>query len=444
MSNQDISIKAPSQVATGMYRVGIVDGKTHEVKYMSPWRHNLILNSGMYSVASRYWIQNIVYCFAGYGTDPNAYDSGTDVAISDAAGVVTATGSTIDFTTHSVGDSILWDTGEQGRIIAIGSPGGCVISTEYASPSGIPSGQFTLLKTSRSKLTGTVPICGRASSYLSGVPNQLVTYSHNANDSVITNRQTYDFPAVTNPAGETFGEIGLSWADMPGSGPWLIAAQPQLFSRIVIPGTLTLAQGDYLRVVYQLSITISPTSVQVTSMPFDNDGTPESWTGESKLYTVGLSIVNVGNAAVGSSCYTVRANESYANEPAYVGGDHITLWVSFVKGVHTGTFPNFGDAGREDSYTQGPSLVGTSNANLYALGLTYSQEKTGTWAIGQVNSSTIKSFGIGYANVINFTTIYPSINVGILNIFDSGHQKLNTQTLTLKVRYSWSRTLTID
>jgi hypothetical protein len=31
-----------------------------------------------------------------------------------------------------------------------------------------------------------------------------------------------------------------------------------------------------------------------------------------------------------------------------------------------------------------------------------------------------------------------------MNIFDSGHQKLNTQTLTLKIRYSWSRTLTVD
>jgi hypothetical protein len=428
-----------------MYRVGIVDGKTHQEKYMSPWRHNLILNSGMYAVASNFWTNCMRYCFAGYGTDDNSFDSSTDVAAATLAGVVTATGSALDFTTFTAGDSILWDTGEQGRILSISAPGACTISTEYANPGGIPSGEFTVLKTSRAKLTGTIPIAGRASSYLTGGSAQLVNYTHNANDSIITNRQTFDFPAVTNVAGETYGEIGLSWADVTGGGPWVIGAtQPTLFSRIVIPGTLHLDQGDYLRVVYQLAITIAPTSVTATSIAFDNDGTPESWDGDSKLYNLGLAIINIGNATIGSASSTVKANDTACNEPAHIGGYSYILWVSFVKGVHTGTYPNWGDVGREDSYIQGPSLVATTNGNLYADGLTYSQEKYGTWAIGQVNSSTIKSMGYGLATVVYPSTLYPSVYCGFMNIFDSGHQKLNTQTLTLKIRYSWSRTLTVD
>lgn len=437
-------VKMPTQTASGMYKLVVLDSEK-KVKYESPWRHNLILNSGMSLVATHYWIDCLSYCYAGQGNDVNAYDSGADVASSDAVGAVVSTGVALPLNGGSfvAGDCILWDTGEQGRIISISGAGACQITTEYASPGGIPSGPFTVLKTSRTKLTDTnVPTCGRCSSYLASPPNALVTYIHNANDSIVTSRITYDFPVVPAGPSITYYEIGISPHNAIGSGPWAPANMPVLFSRIYINGGLTLDAGDYLRVVYQLSITISPTSEQASSMAFDNDGTPETWTGLSKLYTLGLSIVNINATSVTNQ---VTNFDTYANEPALISGSSYVLWVSFYGGSHTGTFPNYGQTTvRNDSYSQGPTLVPTGTFNLYESGLTYSQEKRGTWAIGQVNSSPIASFGYGIATVINLTTIYPSVYCGLMNIFDAGHTKLNTQTLTLSLKYSWSRTLTVD
>lgn len=438
MSNREIITQMPTQVAAGMYRVGVVDGKTHEVKYMSPWRKNLILNSGLNAVATNTWMSCIRYCYAGTGSAANYTDSGTDTASSDASGAVTSIGSTIDFTTFTVGDSILWDSGAQGRIVGIGTPNTCAISTEYASPSGIASGEFTVLKTSRTSMTGTVKF--KNTSYLTGIPNQLASQVHNATSSTVTNRQTYDFNAVA-PADSppvTINEIGVSWQNV--TPP----ASPLLFSRIVIPGGITLQDGDYLRVVYQLTITISPTDAQVSSMAIDNAGTPETWTGSSKLYNLGLSIINVGNASVGTSNET--AYDSYSNEPSVVGsyGGTYLIWVSYIQGVHNGVFPNYGAGTYWTDYIS-PTLVQTTTRNLYALGLTYSQEKYGTWAIGQANANSIKAMGFGKYEIITFAiTHYPYIHAGIINIFDSAHWKLNTQTLTLRIKYSWSRTLSID
>jgi hypothetical protein len=451
MSNKDITIKMPAQIATGTYRVGIVDGKTHEVKYMSPWRKNLILNSGLSSVAYRPWMECIRYCYAGYGTDPNYLDSGTTTADSDNAGAVTLTGGSVDLTSAVAGDSILWDTGEQGRIMSIGTPTACVISTEYAAPGGIAAGQFTILYTSRAKLTGNVPggavlatSPGAANLNLAGAPNQMVNYAHSANSSIVTNRQTYDFPVVTNVAGETYGEIGLSWGQMTGSGPWTPANQPVLFSRIVIPGTLHLDQGDYLRVVYQLSLTIAPTGTTSTAMAIDNIGSPETWDGDSKLYNLGLSIINVGNTSLGTN-YT--SLDGYGNEPCVASSgwiDHpnsYTFWVSYEQGAHSGSFPTGAPGTYWNDYVM-PTLVANAVRNLYQSGLTYSQEKYASWAIGEANTSAIKAMGFGIRN--SGASTKPNITAYIINIFDAGHPKLNTQTLTLKIKYSWSRTLTID
>jgi hypothetical protein len=421
-----------------MYRIGIVDGKTHKVKYMSPWRHNLILNSGMYAVATNTWMSCCRYCYLGGGSTASNYeDSSTDTAASDASGNVTSVGVNIDFTTFADGDCILFDDGSQGRITSRPTANSCTIVPEPGG-AGIASQEFTVLRTSRTQLTGTV--LKKVSTYLAGVPNQQINLIHNATTSVITNRQTYDFAAEVGAV--TYNEIGITWSSV--TPP----ASPILFSRVVLPVPLVLGAGDYARVVYQLSVTISPTNIVTTTPDFDNDGTPETGDGDDKLYNLGLSVVKIGNTAVGyANEEPYSASDSYSNEPCMVGlyatgteNPLYTMWVSYVAGAHSGTYPNAGSAWGLNFIV--PQLLATTTENLFASGLTYSHNKVSAWTIGQANTSPIGAFGIGMYN--SGDDLYPTVYAGLVHIYSPLRTKLNTQTLTLRIKYSWSRTLTID
>ena len=441
-NNRIVSTEVPGQCADGMYRIGVVDSKTHKVKYMSPWRHNLILNSGMYAVATKTWMSCCRYCYLGGGsTAANYEDSSTDTAASDASGNVTSVGVNIDFTTFANGDCILFDDGSQGRIMSRPTANSCTIVPEPGG-AGIASQEFTVLRTSRTQLTGTV--LKKVSTYLAGIPNQQVSLIHNATTSVITNRQTYDFAAEVGAV--TYNEIGITWSSV--TPP----ASPILFSRIVLPVPLTLGAGDYARVVYQLSVTISPTNEVTTTPDFDNDGTPETGDGNDRLYNLGLSVVNIGNTTVGFDNETPYslATDSYSNEPCMVGlystlGSNplYTMWLSYTAGVHTGTYPCLASTwgNTVNDYIK-PFLLATTTENLFASGLTYSHNKVSAWTIGQGNTSSIGAFGIGKENT--GSNHYPQVFAGLVHIYSPLRTKLNTQTLTLRIKYSWSRTLTID
>jgi len=434
-----VDIQAPGQCATGMYKVLIMDSKTGQPKYESEWKHNLILNQGLSHVSKYVWMECMSYCYAGDGTTANYSDSSTDTANCTVAGTVNSIGSTIDFTTFVNGDCILWDDGSQGYITSRPNANQAIVTG--FPPAGVPYQEFSVLKTSRTIFSGNC--LKKVSSYLTGGSAQIADVVHNATTSVYRNRRTYDFAVEAVPV--TYNEIGLSPESKTPPITPAHANQPKLFSRIVLSPGLSLDAGDYLRVVYQLSITLGPTNEVAGAVAFDNDGSPESWTGYGRLYNNGLSMVATSSASVGG--YTTF--DSYANEPSIVAGASYTMWVSYVQGGsggghHAGSFPEDGSV--RGSNFVAPSLTNTTTENLYESGLTYSLNKMAQWAIGQANTSPIRSMGFGHTVNIIGTLIYPTVELGFCFIFDDavGHWKLNTQVLTLRIKYSWSRTLTID
>jgi hypothetical protein len=423
--NKTITVRGPAQVATGMYKVAIVDGKTNKVKWEMPeFKPNLILNSGLAAIATNTWMQCMNWCYAATGTaDPNYLDSGATTAASTLAGVVNLSGGSVDTSTVVAGDCILWDTGEQGRITTVSTPTSFIIDPAPGG-AGIPAAEFTFCYTTRTTFTGTN--AKKCTSYLTGNPNQ-VSYRIG---NVVTSRNTYDFNVEGGSV--TYTQIGITYHSV--TPP----AAATLFSRIVLSPALTLGSGDYLRVVYQLAVTITPTG-EVASSPTIT-GWPSDTAGIGRLYNVGLSTVNATSSAGGLSGSTGYL-DSWANEPSSILPTYNigTMWVSFTKLGHTGSWPEYGDS--RTIVLAATNTIESASTTTF----TYSHLKVGTWAIGSANG-VIRAVGFGLEGGWWPGYVPASTYAGFIFEFDNDadHTKLNTQVLTLRIKYSWGRTLTID
>ncbi|MHC4332508.1 MAG: hypothetical protein ACYSUV_02010 [Planctomycetota bacterium] len=437
---KDLEIKANiGQVARGRYKLAVCDGKTGRVKWEMPdFKPNLILNNGLQQVASYHWVQCMTYAYAGTGTTSNYKDSGTDTASSDASGNVTSVGATIDFTADAAnGDCILWDSGETGRITSRPTANTCTI-TPAPGGAGISSGEFTVLYTTRTQLDTPAR---KVATYLAGAPHQVSQRIGN----IVILRNTYDF-AVEAGGGVAVSEIGL------GPISFTPPANGNIFSRISVSPVINIADGEYLRLVYQLEITITPTAVtaaapSVTGWPV----APATVTdGDYGIFNVGLGTVNVGTASVGLT--TIRSTfDSYANEPSTnLGNPNISpgsyrMWVSGTRlGFGGYSWPQNGTA-RAD-YLLATNITGQITDTDFT-GLTYSQVKSAKWAIGEGNIDSyggIAAVGFGYYSTAVGQESDPTVACGLVFEFDEDQTKTNLQTMLLSIKYSWSRTLTID
>ncbi len=81
------------------------------------------------------------------------------------------------------------------------------------------------------------------------------TETASALTGVVTHKRTYQFAAV-GPSGATINEIGLGWHPIDDN---------TLFSRFVTPSAIVLADGQILRVVYQLTVS-APQYATATSV----------------------------------------------------------------------------------------------------------------------------------------------------------------------------------
>jgi hypothetical protein len=428
------------QAAMGMYKVAIVDGKTKKVKWeQKEWRHNLILNSGMLMVASRTWADCCRACYAGVGSGQQTYDSGTDVASSDGAGNLTSVGATINFTTFANGDCILMDDGTQAYITARPGANAATITPD----AGIASQQFTVLKTTLTGLFGNVK---RYSAYLPNSPHCVTT----RNGNVVAMRRTFDFADETG--GVVITEIGLSENTTFGSATmWGSSAGLTLFSHIVLPVALSLSSGDSLRVIYQLQVTILPWpstySVNTPSIPAPWPVLPST-----TLQGTG-GLVNLGISGVAASGATTAALDSYANEPSAIYGtsytgmpwdQYYTMWVDKTRKGFAWSWPAYGIA--RTGYERALKSQGAV-ANTTYVGLTYQHDKVCVWGVAEANNDTwggIAAIGFGYFRSSLYGSYDPTVHCGYYFEFDEDQTKTNIQKLTLRITYSWSRTLTVD
>lgn len=351
--------------------------------------NNLILDQGLNFLFTTYPVsQASIYCAVGTGTATTFTDSGATTATT--AGLsTTITASSSFFTAGMVGQLIKFDSGEE-RYIVSQTGTACVVNSavNIAAPT-----QFTVWAVNQ---VGLAAEAKRTNTYLFGTGNCGTTDS----SGVRTLRRTYDF--TVEVSNQNYTELG--WSRDSGAGN-------NLFSRTLVSGgTVSVLIGQQLRVIYDIAITVGP--IVSTAATWSIGGTT-GWPVAPATTTNGNYIRN-GYAidlvdTLGSPGYFDELDPSRSNIPIVLA---------------TGsTLPGFGS-----SFTAG--TVGT--------GSVYSAS---SYSAGNFYRDFTASFSLAQSNATNWRGVYANNTSSWTFVFDQAQTKANTNTLSLTIRISYSRTL---
>lgn len=240
--------------AQGFYRVSVVENGQVVKEY--PRAANLILDSGLDLVNTNTWKALLNYCVAGTGTTPTK--DLLDGTWSQSGTTVTSSGSTYTLTSGDIGKYVGFTTGESGKITAVASGTSCTVNKTQTVAS-------TTAALYRANQTGLVTEVVRTNTY----PQFTNTDGNNSQSLILdqpnqkaTIRRTYDFAAEVSA--KNYTEVGVS--------P-VVTVAANLFSRILLAGTVSVGIGQQLRVEYDLvlqfsNITSNPTStLAITGWP---------------------------------------------------------------------------------------------------------------------------------------------------------------------------------
>ena len=404
-------IRGIGQIAEGLYKVMVVDAATEKVVYESPWGKNLILNQGMDEVASRVWCNCFTHGICGTGTQPNTVDSVTDTA-SQSGTTVTSVGGTVDFTTDAaVGDMIKWDGGAEARITSVTS----ALIVEVTPSQSVGSDLYTIYKTAR---VGLQIETKRTSTYLSGAGNCETVQS----GTTLQNRRSYDF--TTEVGNVTYTEVGVGWA---ASGPTTV------FSRIVLNTPVSLVSGQKLRLVYQLNLTLSPSTPQVKNLPVGG------WPVLPSVNTDGQECIQkLGISSVGSSGTTA----TFAGVVAQVLDPGATNSVSFGRMFALSTASTALSAfGSAVTRATTAFLCSVAPTNSSYTPLSFQLDVSTVFQVADAVSAALRSICMGARNSAGSQEPYDANHQAFTFLFDQVQTKTNTQTLTFTVRFTWTRVL---
>lgn len=411
--NREILIHR-NQSAQGYLKWAVVDAATKEVIRDSgpDWIPNLILNTGLNEVYNRKWCDLFLYAIAGTGTTPTSEDSGATTA-SQSGTTVTASASF--FEAGDVGNVVKWDSGEEALITAYVSDTQVTVGTSQT----VTSGAFTMYNTNQ---TGLVNEQKRTNTYLTGSPNCMTTLVGNQ----VQARRTYDFTAEVGTVNYT--EIGFSWINTGAN---------TTFSRILLPDPVQVLAGQQLRVVYELRITVGP------STPQAKEATINGWPLAPATDTQGDECVQMyGLSGVNESSGATNAMDAgrYGNEPGLMSDSTLSVnQYAFISDDATainsaGSAPDRTGSGRNvGSFWKIMTKAAYVTNSFYA-------DKSATFAVGEANRTDFRSMGYAMASPNN-TFPFDANRTAFVFVFDQGQTKPNTHTLTLTWRTTWSRTL---
>lgn len=405
-------VRGIGQVAQGRYKVMVVDAATDKVVHEGDWQKNLILNQGMDQVASREWQGCYQYGICGTGTSPNTVDSVTDTA-SQTGTTVTSVGGTVNFTTDSaVGDMIKWDSGSEARIISITD----ALNVEVTPSQSVGSGLYTIYKTSR---VGLQTETKRSNTYLTGTGNCGSTQS----GTTISGRRTYDF--TTESGNVTYTEVGVGWSN---------TGSTTVFSRILLNTPVSLISGQKLRLVYQLDITLTPSTANAKNFPISGWPIAPSVTtdGSEQIQIIGLSVPNTsGNASVFSvGCANPALDPGCTNSTS--------AGRLFALSTNSTALQAFGSAVSRAT-TAFVCSVAPTNASYTSL--SFQLDVSTVFQVADAVSASLRSVCMGSRNSASSDFPYDTDNQCFVFLFNEAQNKSNTQTLTLTVRFTWSRVL---
>lgn len=274
------------QKAKGRYKVQVMD--ENGVVSDTDWKPNLILDSGLDKIAYMPWAQAFQIAVAGTSTTPTKDD--TQSAGNQAGTLVSITTGGYGFTSQDVGKLIYWPAVNQSaKITAFISAS----SVNVSDSKTVADNYFVLYRVNQTALTSQVK---QNNYYLEG-PNYC---GHEVIGNVVRLYRTFDFHMEFSS--RTYGEIGFK--ESPGA--------TQLFSRVVLNPTQTIRAGQFLRVNYELYVTLSPSSPNYKQAPIS--GWPvlpsTSLSGNEQIQMIGLCGISSNGVA-----YPIDANAGFCNEP---------------------------------------------------------------------------------------------------------------------------------
>ena len=227
-----------------------------------PWTHNLITNAavtGLNSGTPASLTLATVYAAAGFGGDAEEDDIPGTV---EQSGLVVERSSGV-FTSGDIGKLLVWNgraQESQCHIVALGNPMDApVVDPKYATVSESKTEAAGAARLLRTDYTGLVAERNPSVPNTVATPQRSNTYLVDGNGTTHTSgtgtwvlRRSYDFSIQS--ASQIYREVGFF--DSPTAGI--------LFSRVRLDGDVTVFAGQQLRVVYEITVTVSP----VTPVPF--------------------------------------------------------------------------------------------------------------------------------------------------------------------------------
>lgn len=382
--------------AVGRYRVMVLDHG--RVVQKRPWANNLILDQGLNFICSTYnWAEGFEYAVAGTGATPTYTDSGVITIDYNVTTVGRATASAPFFVPGMVGMMIQLNTGEQAYITAFVSN----IDVTISNPAVVAAALGTVWAVNQ---TGMTTELKRSNTYLAGAGNCGTSDVGAAR----TMRRTYDFSVEVGPV--NYAELGWSKS---------AAAANNLFARaLVIGGTVTVLLGQQLRVVYDLTVTVSPSvstagTYVITNWPIapsvntDGNYILTGWKGNQQMASV---------SAAGVSTLT------NALDPHTTTNSAMSLSTATV-------LPAFGA-----NYVAANEATRDSTANGAYVAGTFTRTKTFHWLL----ASGVRA---DWRAVVVFWAAGGSANNAWAFVFAQNQTKDNAHTLDVAITTTIGRTL---
>jgi hypothetical protein len=406
MSNEIHIESHIGQKLAGKYKLAVIDSNNETVWEQPNWQKNLILNQGMDALYNNMYTDVMFYATMGNGTRVNSQYSdnssgsvtSTTFTLTPGTGLQNFTQSVGGYNTIlEVGDMVKFDDASEVRVLAV-SP----LSASVTPSSTISLQPFTIFKTSQVGLQNALHYVSNGNYFIGSGYCGSTTVGN-----VQQTRRTWDFNYETSSVIVT--EVGVGWGASPSN----------IFSRVVLPYTVSLASAQKLRLIYELDITMLPSG---SSPGFPFTGSITGWGTGSLVY-----------GYYNMAAYYISGVDTNGNalSPAQCPIDPAGTAYVFVSPSST---PN-ADSGTPIAR----AVTGWDGAATTTSGYTpfsYTLYKTATFSTSQIVRNDLMSFGI-----------YQSYNGGTANnnafscVMTENQTKTNVQTLTLTFVWNWGRTL---
>lgn len=253
--------------------------------------------------------------------------------------------------------------------------------------------------------SGDVNAPYRTNTYLTGAGNCGTT--HVAGSDTYVYKRTYDFSEQITPG--TYGEVGLATT---------ATRNDPLFSRIQLAGTVGVAAGQQLRLVYELTHTIAPVTPAALTPTITGWASTD---GDHVLAQLSHNLVNTNGARTADGNLT-----GLLGEPS--NGTSLTCALSET----TDALANY-----EDAVVARVSIGRVAFVSEAYVAGSHERVMNAVFTPGTANSSVIRAICVGFSNGV--TVLPEDTGKAWEFLFDSNQEKLNTHRLTITLTKSWNR-----